>query len=114
MAKSCAIQIKSFGCIKNSVAAIKTATLKKSNFWGSPQKCGAFCVAWFIGMRLRALASCTGESRILALSKRGADQAVVGKIAKPQHDERRKYRACQIGCISAKYITQRIDACKQR
>lgn len=77
-------------------------------------KCGAFCVAWFIGMRLRALASCTGESRILALSKRGADQAVVGKIAKPQHDERRKYRACQIGCISAKYITQRIDACKQR
>jgi len=27
---------------KNSIAAIKTAMLKKSNFWGSPHKSGCF------------------------------------------------------------------------
>ena len=37
MDESCAIQTQPLGCIKNSVAAIKTATLKKSNFLGSPQ-----------------------------------------------------------------------------
>ena len=100
--------------VQNSIHVSSLVHKYVSSILGTYHSCGAFCVAWFIGMRLRALASCTGESRILALSKRGADQAIVGKIAKPQHDERRKYRACQIGRISAKYITQGIDTCKHR
>ena len=37
MDESCRIQTLCLGCIKICVAAYKTATLKKSNFLGSPQ-----------------------------------------------------------------------------
>ena len=40
MDESCRIQTLCLGCIKICVAAYKTATLKKSNFLGSPHLTG--------------------------------------------------------------------------